>query len=231
MSRQFALTTSQPLSSKIPISERQSDRPSSSQSDHVSYKYVLDFYSGLLTDFHRQRFSGLSTLSDEHAAGSDSASIYEDCVCDASCSHTHLVELGGLLLQRLNSPDTRLPFLCEAFDAPAYGHHCLAKYLERQREETMGPQKLVFEHPSLLPWPSRSLPSTDSCGASSSTAAHPPQTATIPPPHHRLQRLQQCIVDEFENAVAVLCIGFIIYTCLFLFFLYNTFTRGLLRSH
>ena len=44
--------------------------------------------------------------------------------------------------------DTHLPFLCEAFDAPAYGHHCLAKYLERQREETMGPQKLVFEYPS-----------------------------------------------------------------------------------
>ena len=192
----------------------------------------VPFRSRLLT-LREQRYSELSTPTSEDAANCDSSSIYEDCVCGARCSYADVVPPEhGRLIQRLNSPDYRLTFLYEEFDGPAYGQYCLAKYLDKQRAEMMGPQKLVFEHPSLLPWPSRTHPPTETFELPTLPAtADPPPAVIISPPRSRLQRLQQCIVDELENAVAVLCIGLIIYTCIFLFFLYNVFTRGLLRSH
>ena len=161
MSRQFALTN-QLFSFKVPISERkvivhQASRATISRTSTYSTSLL-----GLLTDFHRQKYSGLSTSSSKHVVGSDSSSIYEDCVCDASCSHTDLVELGGLLLQRLLLQT--LACLVRSIQCPSVCHHCLAKHLEKQREETMAPQKLIFEHSSLLPWPTQSLLSTDSCG-------------------------------------------------------------------
>ncbi|KAI5992349.1 hypothetical protein F5J12DRAFT_457302 [Pisolithus orientalis] len=172
-----------------------------------------------------RRFSELSTPTSDDASDGDSQSIYEDCMCD----------FDRQLVQRLRPKDSRSSFFYETesgtvkFDEQGYGHYCLTKYLDKQRAEMMSPQTITFEHPALLPWPSRNLapemPQPLTCVPPSSLQL------VISPPRSRFQRLQQCIVDEIENAVAILCIGVIIYTCIFVFFLYRVFTGGLLRSH
>ncbi|KAL4061743.1 hypothetical protein J3A83DRAFT_3835056 [Scleroderma citrinum] len=185
-----------------------------------------------------RRYSELSVPTSEDTASNDSTSIYEDCVCDAACSHPDASELEDRWLpQRLRPRDSLSSLLYEAgsgaveLDGLEYGYYCLTKYLDKQREAMKAPQKLVFEHPSLLPWPSRNLPPIETFERLAPPAPDPPQVVVVSPSRSHLQQLQQCIVDEFENAVTVLCIGLIIYTCIFLFFLYNVFTRGLLRSH
>ncbi|KAI6030042.1 hypothetical protein EDC04DRAFT_116555 [Pisolithus marmoratus] len=184
-----------------------------------------------------RRCSELSSPSDDASDG-DSQSNYEDCACDFTCSNSDLTESGNRqLVQRLRPKDSLSYFIYEMesgaveFDEQGYGHYCLTKYLDKQRAKMMSPQPITFEHPALLPWPS------DNCDVSPEIPRPPayipasyPQPV-ISPPRSRFQRLQQCIVDEIENAVAILCIGVIVYTCIFVFFLYRVFTGGLLRSH
>lgn len=183
-----------------------------------------------------RRCSQLSTPTSDDASEGDSQSIYADCVCDFTCPHTDLMESADRqLVQRLRPKDSRASFFYETesgaikFDEQGYGHYCLAKYLDKQTLKTMGPQPITFEHPALLPWPSRN----HSLETPQPQALKPPSSMqlVISLPRSRFQRLQQCIVDEIENAVAILCIGLIIHTCIFVFFLYRVFTGGLLRSN
>ncbi|KAI6106631.1 hypothetical protein EDD16DRAFT_166778 [Pisolithus croceorrhizus] len=182
------------------------------------------------------RCSQLSSPTSDDGSEVDSQSIYADCVCDFTCPHADLTDSADCqLVQRLRPKDSRASFIYETesgvvkFDEQGYGHYCLAKYLDKQTLKTMSPQPITFEHPALLPWPSRNI----SLETPQPLAFKPPSSIqlVISPPRSRFRRLQQCIVDEIENAVAILCIGLIIHTCIFVFFLYRVFTGGLLRSH
>lgn len=170
-----------------------------------------------------RRPGDVSTPTEEETPHCDVESIYEDCICDLVSPVDVAAELERV---RLRHKESRRPFFYASdsgtinFDRVSYGQYCLSKYIEKERRSP--PLKLVL-HP--LP-PSPVIKEFKPLSFPRPTPRPPADTS----PRSPIRCVQQCIVDEFENAVVVLAIGLTIYTCIFLFFLYNVFVRLFSRS-
>ncbi|KAH7882767.1 hypothetical protein F5I97DRAFT_316633 [Phlebopus sp. FC_14] len=176
-----------------------------------------------------RKFGDLYALS-KGDADSDSESIYEDCASDYVGLKADLEALEDReFLKQLQIEEARTSlfyeteFGCTAFDRKAYAHYCLGKFLDKQREEAWSPKKPVFENPVL---PTRTLPAI-SFELPEWARPRPMPVQVTPPPRPLLERIHKRIVDEIENAVVVLIIGITIHTCIYAFFFYKVFTRGL----
>ncbi|KIJ64370.1 hypothetical protein HYDPIDRAFT_28813 [Hydnomerulius pinastri MD-312] len=180
-----------------------------------------------------RRYSDPYTKSPEATTGADVASIYEDCLFDYLGFKADLQALEDReYLDERRIEDSRTSAFYETefgvtkFDRVGYAQDCLSKWIDKQREAERAPKKLVLEDPAHLPWPSRALPSVSFERPDWARPRPPKPTPVLPSPRSLIERVQTRIVDEFENAVVVLSIGLLIYTCLFLYFLYDVFTRG-----
>ncbi|KIK92284.1 hypothetical protein PAXRUDRAFT_830093 [Paxillus rubicundulus Ve08.2h10] len=184
-----------------------------------------------------RRYDNPYTAFSESSRDTDSQSIYEDCLSDYPGFLLDIQTLedseyfqAQLREESRTSDFFETEFGYTKFDRTGYRHYCLSICFDKQREASRAPKKLVFEHPAHLPWPSRAPPSP---------TFEPPEwdrpwpalpASVSPPPRPLLKRLQKCIVDEVENAIVVLMVGLFIHACIFLYFLYDVFTRGLVPS-
>ncbi|KAF9221754.1 hypothetical protein BS17DRAFT_242194 [Gyrodon lividus] len=184
-----------------------------------------------------RRYGDPYAKSSESSFDADSQSIYEDCLSDYPGLQADLQALAyrGYIEERRIEDSRKSEFFetefgATKFDRRGYGHYCLSKCIDKQREDSRTPKKLVFEHPAHLPWPSRAPP-LPSFELPEWARPLPPLPTPVPsPPRPLFRRLQKCIVDEIENAIVVLIIGLFIHACIFLYFLYDVFTRGLVPS-
>ncbi|KIJ07029.1 hypothetical protein PAXINDRAFT_103139 [Paxillus involutus ATCC 200175] len=184
-----------------------------------------------------RRYGDPYATSSESSRDTDSQSIYEDCLSNYPGFRLDIQTLedrksfeAQLIEESRTSDFFETEYGYTRFDRTGYRHYCLSICFDKQREASRAPKKLVFEHPAHLPWPSRAPPSP-TFELPEWAQPLPPLPASVPPPPRPLlKRLQKCIVDEVENAIVVLIIGLFIHACIFLYFLYDVFTRGLVPS-
>lgn len=165
----------------------------------------------------------------------DCPSVYEDCLSDYP--DLEVFESNQPLGTRWSKRIRRSEFYqmesgIAMFDQAGYASYCLSRWLEKQREETRGPKKRVFEDPALLSQPSRTLPLPPPSSDQLDISRPVPQLST--PVCRSMQsfpwRMCKHIEDELQNAIVVLVIGLFIHICLFLFLVYDILTRGFIPS-